>query len=238
MTLYAQVEAALVEQINTRWRVGDRLPSEEELVLQFGVSRITVRRAIQNLAVRGLVDVRQGVGTFVATPVITQPLTELSGFVEDMHALGLDASAELVSVGTVSASRKVAAALDVPLGAAVTFIERVRRAEGRAISFDQTYLVADVGACIADDDLEGTPIFTLLERKYGVPLVEATYRMQACLADSDTAAALDMEVGDAVFRIERTTLTTAGRPVDYEILHYRGDAVIFVTKLHRRVGAS
>lgn len=237
VTLYAQVEAALAERIGAHWQIGDRLPTEDELVRQFGVSRITVRRAVQNLAARGLVDVRQGVGTFVAAPRITQQLMELTGFVEDVHALGLEASAEVVTVETVTASRHVAAALEVPFGSAVTFIERIRRADGRALSFDQTYLVHDVGQRIAEEDLENTPIFTLLEHTYGVPLAGATYRMSACLADSDVAAALDTEIGDAVFRIERTTSTTNDRPVDYEILHYRGDAVTFETRLHRRSDA-
>ncbi|WP_305094103.1 GntR family transcriptional regulator [Prescottella sp. R16] len=234
MTLYAQVEAALADEIGTHWQVGDRLPSEEDLIRRFGVSRITVRRAVQNLAGRGLVEIRRGVGTFVAAPRITQPLTALTGFVEDMHALGLEADAEVVSIRTQPASRSVADALAVPLGSDVTFVERVRRADGRALSFDQTYLIPEVGRRIAEDDLESTPIFTLLERTYGVPLVEATYRLSACLADADVAAALDVQVGDAVFRIERTTFTTDDRPVDYEILHYRGDAVTFETRLHRR----
>ncbi|NKZ79411.1 UTRA domain-containing protein [Rhodococcus hoagii] len=236
VTLYAEVEEALAERIGVEWQIGDRLPSEEELVRQFGVSRITVRRAIQNLAARGFVDVRHGSGTFVAAPQITQPLTALTGFAEDMHALGLEASAEVVSVQTVAAARHVASELDVPLGSPVIFIERVRRAEGRAISFDQTYLVPEVGRRIAEDDLEDTPIFTLLEDKYGVALGEATCRLRACLADADVAAALDVSVGDAVFRIERTSLTTDGRPVDYEVLHYRGDAVTFETQLHRHTG--
>lgn len=234
MTLYAQVESVLADEIGSRWQVGDRLPSEEELVRRFGVSRITVRRAVQNLAARGLVDVRQGSGTFVASPRIVHPLTELTGFVEDIHALGLEASAEVVDIRTVAASRRVATELAVPLGSEVTFIERIRRADGRAISFDQTYLVPEVGRRIAEDDLEGTAIFTLLERKYDIPLVDATYRLRACLADADTAAALDAEVGAAVFQIERTTFTAGNRPVDYEILHYRGDAVTFETQLHRR----
>ncbi|WP_240945665.1 GntR family transcriptional regulator [Rhodococcus sp. HNM0569] len=233
MTLYAQVEAALADMIGTHYEVGDRLPSESELTRQFDVSRITVRRAIANLAARGLVDVRHGTGTFVAPPAVTQPLTALTGFVEDMHALGLDATAEVVDVRAVSAPRDVAAALSVAAGSEVFFIERVRRAAGRALSFDQTYLVADLGRRVAQDDLAQTPIFTLLEDKYGVPLVDATYRMRATLADETVAAALDTTVGDAVFRIERTTSTTNGRPVDHEILHYRGDAVTFETTLHR-----
>ena len=87
--LYSRVETALASEIaDGDLRLGDQLSTEDSLVARFGVSRITVRRAIQNLVSRGLVEIRRGKGTFVAAPKITQELTELSGFVEDMRALG------------------------------------------------------------------------------------------------------------------------------------------------------
>ena len=88
--LYARVETLLAGEITEGdLKVGDQLPTEGSLIARFGVSRITVRRAIQNLVSRGLVEIRRGKGTFVAAaPKITQDLKELSGFVEDMHVLG------------------------------------------------------------------------------------------------------------------------------------------------------
>ena len=86
--LYSRVETVLASEIiDGGLRVGDQLPTEDDLIARFEVSRITVRRAIQNLVSRGLVEIRRGKGTFVAAPKITQDLKELSGFVEDMHAL-------------------------------------------------------------------------------------------------------------------------------------------------------
>ena len=87
--LYSRVEMVLAGEISDGdLKVGDQLPTEDNLIARFGVSRITVRRAIQNLVTRGLIEIRRGKGTFVAAPRITQELKELSGFVEDMHALG------------------------------------------------------------------------------------------------------------------------------------------------------
>ena len=78
------------------FQVGSQLPTEEQLIQRFAVSRTTVRKAIQNLSDRGLIEIRRGTGTFVAQPRITQELTELTGFVEDMDALGhAAASAQL-----------------------------------------------------------------------------------------------------------------------------------------------
>ncbi|WP_194897035.1 GntR family transcriptional regulator [Catenulispora pinisilvae] len=231
--LYAQIEQALVARFGVDLHPGDRLPTEDELIDRFGVSRITVRRAIQNLVSRQLVVTQHGRGSFVATPRISQPLTALTGFVEDMEAQGLPSHARVLMVEEVPAPPEVRQALELPLGATVTQIERVRLAAGHPVSFDRTYLPPDLGRLVAGDDLENEPIFTLLETRHGTPLLEASYALQAGTADSVVAHALGVEEGSAVFRIERTTYTTGQRPVDYEILHYRGDAITFTTRLSR-----
>src|ERR1700751_4612158 len=95
--LYSRVETVLAGEIaDGDLKVGDQLPTEDSLIARFGVSRITVRRAIQNLVSRGLVEIHRGKDTFVAAPKITQELAELSGFVEDMHALGRKATARVL----------------------------------------------------------------------------------------------------------------------------------------------
>ncbi|WP_022894539.1 GntR family transcriptional regulator [Agromyces subbeticus] len=231
--LYSRVERSLVERIGVDLLPGDQLPTEDELIAEFRVSRITVRRAVSNLVARGVAISRRGKGTFVASPRIEQPLTELTGFVEDMHAAGLAASALVLSSSPVAADAEVARHLDVPVGSKVVFIERVRLGNGIPISFDETYLLPDIGAKVANDDLATEPIFSLLEQKYGVPLIEAEYRLESLGAAPHIAAALQIPAGDATFRIERTSFTTGGRPVDYERLHYRGDAIAFVTRLQR-----
>lgn len=233
LPLYVQVEHALAARLEDGLHPGDRVPTEDELIREFGVSRITVRRAVQNLATRGLVVTKPGRGTFVAAPRIRQPLTELSGFVEDMEAHGLAATARVVTVRDMSAPGEVRTALDLPLGSVVTFIERVRLANGHPVSFDRTYLIPELGHLVAQDDLENEPIFTLLEQRHNTPLVEASYALQAVTADADVAEALEAPVGSPVFRIERTSYTQGQRPVDYEVLHYRGDAITFTTRLPR-----
>src|SRR5436190_12784477 len=94
LPLYAQLESVLAAEMAAgRLPPGSRLPNEEQLVERYGVSRTTVRQTIQNLVGRGLIEIRRGKGTFVLQPKVTQNLTELSGFVEDMQSLGRHASA-------------------------------------------------------------------------------------------------------------------------------------------------
>jgi GntR family transcriptional regulator len=234
--LYLRVETVLAGEIaDGDLKVGDQLPTEDSLIVRFGVSRITVRRAIQNLVSRGLVEIRRGKGTFVAAPKITQELIELSGFVEDMHALGRKPTARVMGKDIVTADATVASQLSLTKGERVVRIRRVRLADGIPLSFDETYLPLEIGKKIITNNLKVEPIFSLLERKYNVPLIEAEYKLDAVAAETDVAAALKVKPGSAIFRIERTSYSTDRRPVDYEKLHYRGDLVQFVTRLLRKV---
>jgi GntR family transcriptional regulator len=233
--LYENVESALAADIADGTMPPEtQLPPEEGLIERFKVSRTTVRKAIQNLIERGLVEVRRGKGTFVTQPKITQELTELTGFVEDMQALGRSPTARLLDKRIVAADEAVARQLALAPGTLVFRLRRVRLADGVAMSFDETYLPRDIGEKVADNDLEAEPVFALLEEKYDTPLVEAEYKLEAAAADLVAAEALQVPTGSPILLIERTSYTTGNRPVDYERLHYRGDLIRFVTRLARR----
>jgi GntR family transcriptional regulator len=193
-----------------------------------------VRKAIQNLIERGLVEVRRGKGTFVTQPKITQELTKLTGFVEDMLVLGRNPTARLLEKRILAADETVARHLALAPGTLVVRLRRVRFADGVAMSFDETYLPSDIGEKVAENDLEAEPVFALLEEKYDTPLVEAEYKLEAAAADPVAAQALQVPSGCPIFLIERTSYSTGNRPVDFERLHYRGDLIRFVTRLVRR----
>lgn len=233
--LYAQIEDALASEIASgAIEAGSQLPTEAGLMERFGVSRITVRQAIQNLVARGLVEIRRGRGTFVTQPRIVQELTELTGFVEDMQALGRRASARVIDHRIVPADARVAKGLAISQGTEVMRIQRVRMADSVPLSFDETWLPREVGERVVTHDLEVEPIFSLLEERYDIPLLEADYLLEATIARADVAAALQVGAGSPIFLIERTTFGEGRRPIDYEHLHYRGDLIHFVTRLQRR----
>lgn len=232
--LYAQVEQNLAEEIRSGTLApGMQLPAEDELCRRYVVSRTTVRKAVEELGRRGLIEIRRGKGTFVCGQRIVQELTELTGFVEDMVALGRHPSARVLERGVVGATAEVASQLDLVVGAEVVRIRRVRLADEVPISLDETYLPLPLGRKILEDDLELYPIFSLLEERYHTPLLEADYRFEAFAAEDDVAAALGVAVGSPILLIERTSFGIDGRPVDYEKLHYRGDQVRFSTRLRR-----
>jgi|SRR6187402_1504102 len=233
-TLYSRIEETIAAEISRgEYSPGDQLPTEDALLERFQVSRITVRRAIQNLANRGMLEIRRGVGTFVLAPRIEAELTKLTGFVEDMQSVGRTATARVLSQIVVNASARVAERLQLTKGTKVMQIKRVRLADGIPVSLDETYLPLSLGKQIVRNDLRLHPIFTLLEEEYGVPLIEADYQLEAVVATQPVAKALEVKVGSPIFQIERTSLTTDNQAIDYEILSYRGDMVRFVTKLLR-----
>src|ERR1700760_609480 len=165
--LYGKVEEVLASEIaRGDHQPGDRLPSEDELLARFGVSRITVRRAVQNLIQRGMVEIRRGRGTYALAPKISQDLTRLTGFVEDMEIQGRRASARVLSKEIVAANAVVARHLEISKGARVMRIERVRLADSVPMSFDETWLPLEIGKQVVRNDLRTRQIFTLLEEKY------------------------------------------------------------------------
>src|SRR6202012_3811144 len=135
--LYAQLESLLAAEIGTL-PPGSQLPKEEELAQRYAISRTTVRQTIQNLIRRGLIEIRRGKGTFVLQPKITQELTELSGFVEDMELLGRRPSTRVLDQQVVPASQPVAQRLALAAGTPVVRIQRVRSADNMPLSFDET----------------------------------------------------------------------------------------------------
>src|SRR6201996_7645460 len=146
LPLYAQIESELAAGIRDgSLPPGDRLPSEDSLIERFAVSRTTIRKTIQNLTQSGLIEIRRGKGTFVTQPKITQELMELSGFVEDMRALGRTPTARLLSKQVVEATDVVARQLALTPGTLVVRIERVRLADDMPLSFDETYLPREIG---------------------------------------------------------------------------------------------
>jgi len=233
--LYHQLREILRSEIlEGRFKPGERLPTEFELIARYQVSRTTVRQTIGELQKEGLVTVHRGKGTFVRDGKIEPELSALTGFVEDMLALGIEASARVLSIEEIRPDKLVAGQLGLNPGDRVIKIVRIRLANQEPVSYDVSFLPYEIGAKLAQEDLVVYPIFTLLEDKYGVPLGEADYRIEASLADRRIAEALGIRKGVAMLCIERTTYSASGVAVDFEQLFYRGDRIRYAMRLKRK----
>lgn len=237
MPLYQQLKQRLrVEIARGDYKPGDRLPAEPELIQQFGVSRITVRQALSDLASEGLVVRRHGKGTFVAERPIPHELVRLTDFVEDMELAGLAPSSRVLNFTREPASTAVALALVLPVETEVVRIDRLRLADDNPIAYDTTWLPLRYGALLKESELSAETIYHVLEARYGIPVEQGVFSFTAAVADASLAQALQVELGTALLVIERVSYTRNDDPVYVQRRYYRTDRVQYRATLQRRTG--
>ena len=149
--------------------VGEALPPERSLCEAFGVSRVTLRRALDELAREGYLVRRQGSGTFVARPKITQPLT-LSSFSEDMRRRGFTPGSRTISTATVSAGARLGRRIEVSPEAGLLEVTRLRLADWESMAIETLYAPLELLPGIADEDLTDFSFYELLQERYGVEI--------------------------------------------------------------------
>lgn len=231
--LYRRIHDDLQRKIEAgEYKPGDRLPSELELTRQYGVSRITSRQALDLLCSEGLLIRRQGMGSFV-TRKVSQPLVRLTDFVEDMAQAGLRATSEVLRFEQEVPSPTVASSLAVPPDVPVYRLDRLRLANGSPIALDWTWLPAQFGKLLADEDLAGRTIYRILEQDYGTPVISGEYTIDACLATEEQAELLAVPAGSPLLLFGRTSYTTGGKPVYHQKRFYRADRVQYRLTLTR-----
>ncbi|HYR25209.1 MAG TPA: GntR family transcriptional regulator [Aquabacterium sp.] len=232
--LYERIRLALREDIlGGALPPGSRVPSENALGLQYGVSRITVRQALAALQQEGLIFTRQGKGSFVSRPKAFQNVSTLQGFGEQMASRGYEVHNQLLGLAEVPAPAPVAARLGLSSGEPVSQIRRVRLLNREPVSIEWTWVRTTLGRQLAQADLLTRDIFLILENDCGVALGHADLCLDAVPADADTAQALRIAVGEPVLRIERLTHDAHGQPVDYEFLYFRGDTFQYRFRVDR-----
>jgi GntR family transcriptional regulator len=209
-----------------------RLPSEASLMQVFGVSRVTVRQGLKDLAAEGLVYSQQGQGWFVSAPHASYNLSALLGFHEAMQGQPFVATSRVLSRGDAAASRETAAALGLRRGDRVFEVKRIRCLNASPVSVDLSYFPADVGERLRDCDLS-QDIFPLLESR-GIGLGRSRLWIEAQPCPESFAADLAVQPGAPVLRLARLTYSSFDRPVDYEHLYCRGDLCQYRVELRRR----
>ncbi|MBY4869422.1 GntR family transcriptional regulator [Burkholderia sp. Bp9017] len=233
--LYVQIKDTLRTRIlDGTYAPHSRMPSEHELCAMFDVSRITVRQALGDLQKEGLLFKLHGKGTFVSKPKAFQNVTSLQGFAEAMSSMGYEIVNQLRSFRTVKADRHLATKLNVPEGAPLVEIHRVRLLNREPVSLEQTWVPEALGKRLAGADLATRDIFLILENDCGVPLGHADVSIDAILADDEIVEALRVEESSPVLRIERLTHDASGTPIDYEYLYFRGDAFQYRLRIDRQ----
>lgn len=226
-----QIVRTEIEQGN--YQPGDRLPSEPELIKRYGVSRITVRQALDELEAEGAIVRRHGKGTYVAERTIEQDLVRLTDFVEDMELAGLNSSSRVLTFTRESVTPEIAEALAVPVHNEVVRVDRLRLANERPIAYDTTWLPLRFGLLLTEDMLASETIYYILEKRYGIPVETGVFNITATTATPEQAALLKSVPNAALLLIQRISYTTGDVPIYLQKRYYRPDRVSYRLALRR-----
>jgi GntR family transcriptional regulator len=232
--LYYQIAEVLLEQIrNGMYTAGAQLPSERDLSVQFGVSRMTARQAIMYLVNDGVLVVKHGQGTFVAEPKLTYDAPHLLGFTEAMLRAGKHATSAVLEQAKIQPTASIAQHLNLAQGEPVVKIMRVRHNEDIPLVLETTYLPASKCPDLEVFDLSATALYDVLENHYHLPLHHASQTLAAHPATDFEAELLDIEAGAPIITLEGITFLESGVPVEYFSAHYRADRFAFVFESQR-----
>jgi GntR family transcriptional regulator len=235
--LYYQISSILRGRIlSGELPPGAPLAGEEALGREYGVSRITVRRALSILESEGLIDRQRGRGTFVSDAVRRVEPTRFSGSMEDMIALGIQTSTRVLDQQYIEPPDHVAERLNLDDGARVLKLDKLRLIEGQPFSIVINYLPESIGRRLSVDDLSDKPLLVVLEEKLNIKADEAVQSVEATAADADAASLLDVAIGDPLLRVERTVYDLRQNPVEYVSIRYRADKYYFTVRLKRNRG--
>jgi GntR family transcriptional regulator len=210
---------------------GERLGSERELCGRFGVSRSTLRLALDALERAGVVDRVSGRagGTFVRQSKVERDLSRIAGLPEHLRRQGVVAGTRVLSASLKDADDVVARALAIPPGAPVYNILRLRLADGEPISLEHAMLPADRLPGLLDEPLGGS-LMELFAERYDLEPVEAVERIEVTRAARDEAQVLGTAVGAPLISVERVASTADGRPFEFSLDLFRGDRTRMVVK--------
>lgn len=221
---YLQLRKQLARAIDTgQLSAGSALPSERGLASSLGLSRMTVRRAFEELVKDGHLEQRQGSGTYVKDRPLVQVIDRLLGFTEEARHLGFQPTARLLSSEQVEADASTAAALQLQPGAIVLRITRLRSADGSPLALQEAHLPTRLlGLSIPELERSGS-LYRTLEQQFGIKPVRAHQTIGARLPTRTEIAALAISRDVPVLALERTTFSADEQPFEYVRSAYRGD---------------
>lgn len=233
---YVKIRESLRAQIlSGELERGQKLPSEDDLAAQYGVSRMTVRQGISELIDDGLLYRRHGVGTFVSFPHIERDHSRLSNFFDNTKIQGIDAKSTILNIEVVPARAKIAQALVLENGEPVIRIKTLRQADDIIITLHDAYIPQRLFPELINKDTEILDVQNLWSRfeQYGYPVNRAVQKLEARLADRKLAELLQIKTGAPILYKERTVYADDGTPVEFTYCYNRGDLYSLTVTLNR-----
>ncbi len=233
---YGQLADIVRQKIERgEWSGEEPIPSERELEEMYGVSRTTVRQALDTLARRGYLYRDHGRGTFVTQKKVQDSLQGFTSFTRDMKRRGLTPGQKILTFGPVEPPAHIRQQLGLRPEVATTLrIVRLRTADGQPIGTHTSYLGLKPDQGIERDELEAVgSLYELLETKFGLVAAEAEETIEATVADESEAALLAISPGEPLLLMKRTVSSQHHKVIEYAQVLYRGDRYQYYVHLAR-----
>ncbi|MBE7556198.1 MAG: GntR family transcriptional regulator [Anaerolineales bacterium] len=231
--LYYQLRDKLRLLIDENLAAGDQIPSENELVQRYRVSRNTVRLAIESLIKEGVVYRIQGKGTFVSPQHMRYDLQRLVSFTEDMRRRGLKPDTRLLGFTRKPPPFHVANRLGLPPESESYEIRRLRLADGEPMAVSTAYMPCDLVPELTEGDLVSGSVFKTIEGRLRLKIGYADRILKAASADDDQAELLKVEPGFPLMLVEGATYLDNETPIEYVVIYYRADRYDFAYRAVR-----
>jgi GntR family transcriptional regulator len=211
---------------------GAAIPSERDLAARYGVSRMTLRQAIEDLVRDGYLIRRHGAGTFVGKPRIAKQFS-ITSFSEDMKARGLTASSRVLSIRRGPAGARMGSRLKVSPDEVVLVVARLRLADGEPMALEWLHVPDRLVPGLTTADLERQSFYHLLADNYGIAIDGGHQTIEPTVTDQEESRLLGVALHSPALFVERVAWTADHEPVEFTLSLYRGDRYKFAVDLTR-----
>ena len=223
--LYHQLKQRITADIERGvYPVGSRIPPEHELEALYKVSRVTVRRALAELTAEGLLERKQGKGTFVSTPRISQDLKSIHSFHDACKQNGFQCGTRVIHVVETDSDETDQQELNVPKGSRILETLRVRTADGIPVVLEKNHF--SMAYSYLENENLGGSLYNIL-RDYGIEPKQASHDISMTFATDTQAKLLEIETGAPLMRLHEVVYDQKGRPLHNSLQLIRGDRFVF-----------
>ncbi|MBM4330783.1 MAG: GntR family transcriptional regulator [Deltaproteobacteria bacterium] len=232
--LYIQLETLLRNKIELgEISSAEKLPSGKELSQTYGVSQITVKKALATLSAEGLLRRQRGKGTFISGGLNGFRSIKLTGSMEDLIAHGLETEVRILEVKKTTASERVAKFLKVPIREEILLFRRLRQTGDEPFAYVVNYLPIKIGLRITPQDLKTKTMLQVLEKTLRLPLGPIRQSIEAIAADGEIASHLNIHIHDPVLHVETEVFLKSGEPLELVRTFYRADRYRYTIEVIR-----
>lgn len=233
LPMYYRIEQGILEQIQAGFLLpGEQLPTEAELAERHNVSRITAKRALDDLVQQGLAFRQQGKGTFVASRRI-RDISGFGSFSEDIRSRNLVPSSQVLLFKEIYPDMEIRERLQLGEGKLAIVLKRLRLADGEPVALETAYLPSELCPGLQEEDFAAQSLFTVLRNRFGVSPTWADAELQSRDATRQEALLLKLKAGNPVLEARRTTFAANFDVIECVDSVYRGDRFSFYTGRQR-----